>query len=279
MTDVNNVTTEEIASKLGVTTDPVTQDSDQTEQPETQTQEVVESTEESQTDEDSREQPHSVKDEPIEKKYTEASNKIRLQGEELSRFEKVTQSMVEDNPESIHKLAKENPKLADKIVSKLWGEEHEVKTYQELIDKVQGLAKTQENEVLRESNPDLYAVRQELAEVKEFMNKFKSKEDTMIMNDFISRHKELSEDRDPLGEKRALLEEEMRNVKGDYPTRLEKAYRIIAADLPSSREENFLSKVGAASPSGAPSTMTTAQDHKDYDPKTLEIARKLGVKM
>lgn len=115
-------------------------------------------------------------EEPIQNRLKGAVEAVEKKNKELQKMVELQSELIQDSPELIHKIAERDPQLADRVISKVWGDQG-VKSYKQLLER----AKLEE---LKESNPDLYETKRELAEMKAKLMERQEKEQQALHDKF-----------------------------------------------------------------------------------------------
>jgi len=156
----------------------------------------------------------------LDKRLKGAISKVEQANADLAKAVDVQVAIVQENPELIHKIAGADPKMANRIIEKLWGERG-IKTYKHLQEAV-------EMEELKKQNPVAYESKREMAELKKRLDDREAKDRDYVMNQFLATQGIQKNDYDPNFKRlqEALDSINPAIVASDYGRALELAHKI-----------------------------------------------------
>jgi hypothetical protein len=163
--------------------------------------------------------PNPSEDETVlKKRLNGAITEIEKKNMEARRFVEMQADIVKDNPELIHKIAAGDPMLANRVVEKVWGNEG-VRSYKQLVEHIK-------LEELKETDPDTYETKKELADIKRLLANREDNDRKVATETFFKGKGVIASEYDPTY---AKVMEELGSinpnlVKADYPAALERAY-------------------------------------------------------
>lgn len=197
----------------------------------------VSQVEETQTEEVPKEAVESQEETRIKK----AIKSVETSNQRLAEVVNLQADLVAETPELIHKIQEKNPDLANRIIQKVWGETAGVKTYKDLLERAK-------LEQLRESNPELYETKRELAEIRARLTEKEQREAKLAEEKFLKARGVIVNDYDPNYKKvkEALQLVNPTLVKDDYSKALELAYGIAFAKTPPSKTVPLQAKPAAS---------------------------------
>ena len=125
----------------------------------------------------------------LDKRLKGAISEVERTNADLAKAVDVQIAIVQENPELIHKIAGADPRMANRIIEKLWGE-HGIKTYKHLRERI-------ELEGLKEENPTAYESKKELTQIKERLDAREEKDRKIILNRFLDERGIQNNEYDP----------------------------------------------------------------------------------
>lgn len=165
----------------------------------------------------------------LKKRLDGAISKVEKTNEDMRRAVDAQVRLVQDDPELIHKLAQHDPKMANRVIESLWGEQHGIRTYKHLQERI-------ELEELKETDPNAYESRKEIAELRAKVQKGEQKERERTLSRFLATKgiKNNQYDKDYSSLQSALSSVNPAIVEDDYEKALQIAHTIAFGSAGSS---------------------------------------------
>lgn len=199
------------------------------------------------------EEPHVEKD-----RLKGALEKVEHVNEEMRKVVDLQASLVQDDPALIHKIYKETPEIADRIIEKIWADDG-IKSYKQLRERI-------ELEKVKETNPEAYKAQVDVSEIKRKLEEREKKDRANALSNFCASKGFQANQYDPNFKKLqdalnyinpALLEE-------DYSKALELAFnmnssRMAATGEPMPQTMSYSGSNSASLPSSKPAVSERSQ--------------------
>lgn len=158
----------------------------------------------------------------LKKRLSGALQENEKRGEELRRAQRLQVDMVRENPAYVHRIAQEDPSMANKVIQEVWGSEG-IRSYKQLQEHI----KLQE---IKDTDPETYETKKELLEVKSKLDAREQREQTKLRKDFLKSQGITDNPYDPnykkLEESLSLLNPQL--VKDDYEQALKLAWNLVS---------------------------------------------------
>jgi len=162
----------------------------------------------------------------LKKRLSGALQENEKKGEELRKALRIQAEMVRESPNYIHRIAQEDPSMANKVIQEVWGNEG-IRSYKQLQEHI----KLQE---VKDTDPEAYETKKELLEVKSKLEAKEQREKTRLQKRFLKEKGFSDNSYDPTYQK---LEEALsflnpKVVQDDYEEALKLAWNIVTNDSP-----------------------------------------------
>lgn len=105
-----------------------------------------------------------------------ALKKVEHVNEEMRKVVDLQTSLVQDDPALIHKIYKETPEIADRIIERIWADEG-VKSYKQLKERI-------ELEKVKDTNPEAYKAQVDVSEIKRKLEEREKKDRAQTLSNF-----------------------------------------------------------------------------------------------
>jgi len=125
----------------------------------------------------------------LKKRLSGAISEVEKRNEEARRYVELQADIVKENNELIHKIAANDPTLANKVINKVWGTQG-IRSYKQLLER----SKLEE---LRTTNPDVYETKRKLMDVEARLMAAEEKERTAIRKKFLTDNGIMENEYDP----------------------------------------------------------------------------------
>lgn len=163
----------------------------------------------------------------LKKRLSGALQENEKRSEELRRAKRLQVDMVRESPNYIHRIAEEDPSMANKVIQEVWGSEG-IRSYKQLQEHI----KLQE---IRTVDPEAYETKKELLEVKSKLDAREEREQIKLRKDFLKSKGISDNPYDPnfkkLEDSISLLNPQL--IKDDYEQALNLAWNLVSDPAPS----------------------------------------------
>lgn len=156
----------------------------------------------------------------LDKRLKGAVKEVQMANEDVARAVEVQATLVQENPELIHKIHSADVRMANRIIEKLWGQ-HGIKTYKHLQERI-------ELETLKEKDPSAYESKKEVSELKQRLEVREEKDRKIALARFLEEKGVKNNEYDPSYKKvhEALSMVNPSIVAEDYERALRLAHTI-----------------------------------------------------
>jgi len=206
----------------------------------------------------------------LKKRLTGAISEVEKKNDEVRRAVDLQAELVSSTPDIIHKIAATDPVMANKVIEKVWGLQG-IRSYKQLMEQ----AKLEE---IKETDPDLYETRKEMAEVKARLKDRDEREQKTMRAEFLASKGIIENEYDPnfIKFQEAAEAVNPKLLEEDYKKALASQYAIAFAEskmVPHKAAPPTVSVGGGTPPAPLPAERPPISDQSAWLAESLNKMR------